>query len=193
MIEKDRKGFYKIFGNQDILVLNNSDFFLEEAKTIREEVYNIFRERKDLRFHIKTKRLSEAINEIPEDILELPNLYVEIVVSNQFEFDKEAKVLINSKFKNKKILIYPLYNSIDITKVLTNKSVSLISVKGLDFKSKIILKYDSVVKISEDTLKLEIPFNFISTGAQILKDGKIYLIPEENRYHQAFKSKLSHE
>lgn len=193
MIEKDRKGFYKIFGNQDILVLNNSDFFLEEAKTIREEVYNIFRERKDLRFHIKTKRLSEAINEIPEDILELPNLYVEIVVSNQFEFDKEAKVLINSKFKNKKILIYPLYNSIDITKVLTNKTVSLISVKGLDFKSKIILKYDSVVKISEDTLKLEIPFNFISTGAQILKDGKIYLIPEENRYHQAFKSKLSHE
>lgn len=193
LLEKDKKGLYKIYGNQDILVLNNSDFFLKEARSIREEVYNIFRERQDLRFHIKTKRLSEAIREIPDDIFDLPNLYIEIVVSNQFEFDTEASVLVNSKFKNKKILIYPLYNTIDISKVLTKGSVSLVSVKGLDFKSKIVLKYESVVKLSEDTLKLEIPFNFISTGAQILKDGKIYLIPEENRYHQAFKSKLSHE
>ncbi|NLC48093.1 MAG: hypothetical protein GX758_01860 [Tenericutes bacterium] len=64
---KDKKGKYKIKSGEQIRVCMTSDFFLEEADSWCEEVWNMIRIRKDVKFFILTKRAERIKDNLPSD------------------------------------------------------------------------------------------------------------------------------
>ena len=73
-----------------------------------------------------------------------------------------------------------------------NKEIEYINCGGENYSGARPIYYEHIKKVSEDTLKLGIPFYFFDTGAYLIKDNKKYFIPIDKRYTQAFLANLSH-
>ena len=67
-VRKDRKGAYKLTAEQGVVyACMTSDFFLEEADGWRQGCWDMIRERRDLSFHIITKRIDRFAQCVPPD------------------------------------------------------------------------------------------------------------------------------
>ena len=66
-LQKDRYGNYKVQSGELIRVCMTSDFFLEEADKWREEVWDIIKQRSDVKFYLLTKRPERVHKCLPSD------------------------------------------------------------------------------------------------------------------------------
>lgn len=194
LVKKDRKGHYIIKGGQDVIVCQKSDFLLEEADLWRYDLYKMIKERKDLHFILLTKRIERAESTLPADWDNgYPNVTFTVSCEDQDSFDKRIPYLLDLKACSKSIMLAPLLGEIDITKLIKdNKEIEYINCGGENYSGARPICYEHIKKVSEDTLKLGIPFYFFDTGAYLIKDNKKYFIPIDKRYTQAFLANLSH-
>lgn len=194
LTRKNNDGTYVIRGNQHIEVSPYTDIFLDEVLVYLNELLDIFKERQDLYFHIKTKILSRVIDLLPTNMNDLyPNVSITVLVSNHYEFKREVDALKKLNLSDKRVSIIIMYDKIDILEVLDKDyGIKEISLHGADF-TLVPLNYNDIVQMSMDTKKIHIPFNFSSTGKCIIKDNKKYYINYSKRISQAFKSGLSHD
>ena len=194
LIKKNKYGDYLIRGGQDVIICEKSDFFIEEADLWRPDVFKMIKERKDLHFILLTKRIDRAFTNLPSDWEDgYNNVTFTVSCEDQISFERRISDLLKLKAKSKTIMISPLLDEIDITKLLKdNKQIEYINCGGENGKGARPLYFDYAKKISEDSLKLGIPFYFFFTGTYVIKDNKKYYIPYEKRYTQAFLANISH-
>lgn len=192
--KKNRQGRYIINGGQDVIVCQKSDFFIEEADVWRADVFKMIKERSDLHFILLTKRITRAASLLPDDWQDgYDNVTITVSCEDEETFLSRVDALLKLKAKSKSLMIAPLLGEIDITKLIKNSSdIAYIDCGGENGKGARPLDYLAAKKISDDALKLGIPFYFFDTGAFVIKDNKKYFIPYEKRYSQAFLANLSH-
>lgn len=193
LTKKNRQGHYLIRGGQDVIVCQKSDFFLEEADIYRDAVFKMIKERKDLHFILLTKRIERALS-LPSNFLdEFNNITITVSCEDQKTFDERISILLKLKVRSKTIMLAPLLDEIDITTLLKNNhDIEYINCGGENGKGARPLDFLAAKKISDDALRLGIPFYFFDTGAYVIKDNKKYYIPYEKRYSQAFLANISH-
>lgn len=190
-VKRDRKGNYKIPPGTCIYTCFTSDFLLEEADVWRGEAWAMMRERSDCTFLFITKRIDRFMDCIPPDWGDgYENVVVCCTVENQERADYRLPYLLSAKAKHKEIICSPLLEHIELEKFLTPE-ITGVTVAGESGEQARVCDYDWILDIRRQCIEQKIPFFFQQTGANFVKDGRLYRIPRREQHAQARKANIN--
>lgn len=192
-LQKKRDGSFKVQAGELIRVCMTSDFFLEEADAWRENIWDIIRYRKDVKFYILTKRAERIKDHLPSDWEDgYDNVILNVTCENQRRADERIPILLSIPAKHKGIMCAPFIDHIDIEPYLNTNQIELVICGGENYDGARPLHYEWVRDLHDSCFKHNITFSFIETGNTFVKDGKTYHIPSKPlQAKQAYLSRLS--
>lgn len=189
-VEKSKNGHYKIKSGTVYLCFS-SDFLIEEADSLRNECWEMIKERSDLTFLFLTKRIERFLNCIPKDWGEgYENVFVCCTVENQANADLKLSIFKDLPIKKKGITAQPLLENIEIEEYLDN--IELVVVGGESDKYARVLNYDWVLNIREQCLRKNVSFEFRQCGTHFIKDEKKYTLKTKDLCSQAKKAGINY-
>jgi protein gp37 len=190
-VQKCKNGTYKFKGHY-LQCCFTSDFFIEEADEWRDEIWDMFRERKDVRFLIYTKRVERMKECLPPDWGEgWDNVLFVLTTENQARADERIPQFLDIPLKWRGLGVSPMLGEMHIEKYLETGLIDEVFVCGEGYsQNATILDYDWVLNLREQCLSNKVSFLFKETGNFLLKDGKVYKIPYDKKIEQAQKAKL---
>lgn len=187
-LNKEKK--YKISSGTEVYACMTSDFFIEEADNWRNDAWQIIDKRKDVHFNIITKRIVRAKDCLPENWDGgYENVTIGCTAENQKQADIRLPIFKNFPAKHKFIICEPLLEDIDMSKYL-GAWVSHISVGGESGPNARVCDYDWVLSIRSQCIDANVSFIFRQTGANFIKDGRLYKIPRYMQQSQATSAKI---
>lgn len=187
-LKKDRNGNYKIPSGTELATCFTSDFFIEEADSWRQEIWEIIKKRNDINFFICTKRIERFNNCIPEDWEEgYDNVIIAVTCENQAKTNERLPIFLNIKAKHKRILAAPLLEDIDFSEFLSSNEIEEISVGGESYENARICDFEWVKHIKQTCDKYNVSFDYHQTGSNFVMNGKHYKINHHDEYSQAKK------
>lgn len=191
-IQRKRDGSYKVNSNTTLFTCLTSDFFIEEADTWRNEVWDMIKERSDCHFFIITKRIHRFNECIPEDWnMGYDNVTIACTIENQIEADRRMPIFNQAKIKHKIIICEPLLEKLNLNPYL-NDSIIEIIVGGESGPNARLCDYNWVLDLKSQAESFKIDFSFKQTGAYFLKDTKEFKIERKNQLNQAKKANINH-
>jgi protein gp37 len=182
-VRRKRDGSYKYPSGTLFMMCFSSDFFLEEADEWREDVLSFIGERSDCRFYCITKR-PERIKLI--DVREYPNLTICCTCENQKRLEERMPYYLPLELYRKEIILEPMLEEMDLAPYIND--LDAVSLGGESGDNARPLNFDWVRKIARQCREAGIPFHFHQTGANLIKDGKLYRIPRNLQHSQAAKA-----
>jgi protein gp37 len=190
-IKRDKNKEYKITGGEEVYACLTSDFFIEEADEWRNEAWGMIYERRDLRFNIITKRIARAGECLPDNWGEgYDNVAIGCTVESQAQADIRLPAFKKFPAKNKFIICEPLLERIDISGYIGPWAGS-VSAGGESGPYARACDYEWVVDIRNQCVDAKVNFIFRQTGANFIKDGKIYKIPRAKQETQAARANIN--
>ena len=190
-IKRNRQGRYKIQSGTHLRVCLTSDFFLEEADVWREEAWAMMRERSDVYFRLLTKRPQRVPECLPQDWGNgWKNVFLSVTAENQKRADERIPILINLPFLTKGILCTPLLSKIDMEDYLATGGIDFVYTGGENHAGARPTDYSWHRDLYEQCVRQNVAFKFWDTGAEFIKDGKLFKVPPKRRHEQARKSGL---
>lgn len=190
-IKKDKQGNYKIPSGTLLHVCMTSDFFLEEADNWRDEVWEMIRQRSDVRFWIQTKRAERIAEYLPPDWNDgWENVILVVTTENQKRADERLPILLNIPAKHKGFMCAPILSEIHVEQFLASNQFEIVLADGENYEGARLCDYEWIVSLYEQCKANDVPFTFIGTGNRFMKDNKIYHIPKAYQNVQAQRSGL---
>lgn len=187
-LNKEKK--YKISSGAEVYACMTSDFFIEEADSWRNDAWQMIDKRKDVHFNIITKRIARAKDCLPENWGGgYENVTIGCTVENQKQADIRLPIFKDFPSKHKFIICEPLLENIEMSKYL-GVWVSYISVGGESGAKARVCDYDWVLSIRSQCVEANVSFIFRQTGANFIKDGRIFKIPRYMQQSQAASAKI---
>lgn len=189
---------YKIPSGTEIVVCDNSDFFLEEADYYRKRAWKQIMERKDCLFSITTKRPDRFFVSLPTTwtLDGWNNVCLNVSIENQVRADERIPVLLELPVRHKGIEIAPLYDRIDIRRYLSTGQIDKVTVAGEQItkadESIIICNYEFVEDLHEQCIDYDVSFEFKATGNKLYKDKKIITVNKIDEANLAEFYNLNH-
>lgn len=191
-IAKDKKGTYKMKSGQLVYLCFNSDFLIEEADPWRGEIWDMIRERSDLKFLFLTKRIERFLVSAPTDIGEhFDHVTVCATIENQARADERISLFKTLPIKHKMITVQPMLESIDLSNYL-DESIEYVIVGGESGKDLRPLYYDWVLDIRNQCIEKNVGFEFRQLGSTFIKGGKTYHIKTSDLCKQARKAGINY-
>lgn len=191
-IQKKRDGSYKVESYTTLFTSLTSDFFIEEADEWRNDVWSMIKERSDCHFYIITKRIHRFLTCTPTDWGEgYHNVTIACTIEDQTQADIRLPLFLTCPIKHKVIICEPLLEKIDLTNYLSNDIIEIV-VGGESGPNARICEYDWVLDLKEQAKEYKIDFTFKQTGANFVRDNKLYKIPRINQMSQAKKANINH-
>ena len=191
-LEKDRRGRYKIPSGYQLRVNMASDTFVEEAEEWLPEMWNIIRQRPDVRFYILTKRAARMAEHLPSDWGDgYENVLLNITCENQRAFDERWPILRDIPAHHKGMNLAPMIGPIDVEPAVSTGQIEEIDLGGESFGGKRPCHYEWVKAVSDSCERHKVNFVFNATGDVFVKDGRTYQIPKSIQGEQAYRSGLS--
>ena len=185
-IKKHRDGTFFIPDNDIIYTCMTSDFFIEEADNWRNDIWQIIKYRKNVNFVIITKRIERFMESIPNDWgLGYDNVTIICTVENQDMADKRLPIFINLPIKHREIIHEPMLESIDIDKYLKTGLIESVTCGGESGDNARICNYDWILNTRRQCIENDVTFYFKQTGANFIKNGKLYKIKRIDQIKQA--------
>ena len=189
-VRRNRNGQYKLRSDDIIYTCFTSDFFLPDADQWRGEIWQMIRERGDLRFLIITKRIDRFRVSLPEDWGDgYENVCLCSTVENQDRADYRLPILLREPIRHKMIICEPLLGEMDISPYLSS-TIELVVAGGESGNEARLCDYAWILSLREQCRKAGVSFHFKQTGACFRKGGKTYGIPRKYQHSQAFKAKI---
>lgn len=191
-LKRDRHGEYKIPSGETVYTCFTSDFFLEDADEWRPEAWQMMRQRSDLKFLFITKRIHRMQECLPPDWGEgYANVMIGCTVENQEMVEYRLPIFLKAAIQAKFIICEPLLGPEDLSSYLTPqiREVVVGGESGVDVR---VCDYDWVLKIREQCVAHQVPFQFKQTGANFRKDGRQYRIPRYLQSSQARKANIDY-
>ena len=183
-----RKKTYKLTPDKIVYTCFTSDFFVEEADAWRAEAWQMMRLRSDLHFLFVTKRIHRFKECIPHDWGEgYENVTICCTVENQAMADYRLPLFNAAPIKHKEIVCEPLLGPIHLLPYLTDE-IKAITLGGESGNEARVCDYEWVLDIRRQCIEKQVKFHFKQTGAQLLKDGKLYRIARQFQHSQAKKA-----
>lgn len=192
VIDKTKKGEYKVKQNQTVFLCFSTDFLIEDADAWRNECWKMIKERSDLVFLFLTKRIDRFLKCIPADWEDgYDNVIVGCTVENQKNVDYKLSIFVNLPIKHKIIICQPLIEKIDISNYLNN--IEEVVVGGESDKNARPLDYNWVLSIREQCIKNNVNFEFRQCGTNFIKDGKNYVLATRDLMKLARKANINYK
>ena len=193
-LKKDRSGSYKLRPEDGtVFTCMTSDFFLPEADPWREGVWDIIRQRKDLDFHIITKRISRFEECIPPDWGSgWDNVTVAATCEDQQHADERLPILLSLPVRHRQFISEPMLGEIDAEKYLSTGLISHVTCGGESGENARVCDFRWVRELRRQCVRCGVPFTFKQTGARFVKDGRLYRIERRLQMSQAKKSGYSY-
>jgi protein gp37 len=191
-IQKCKNGTYKYKGYY-LRTCFTSDFFIEEADKWRDKIWDIIRERSEVKFLIYTKRIERVKDCLPSDWGDgWDNVLLVVTAENQKRADERIPQFLELPCKWRGIAVSPMLEELHIEDYLATREIDEVIVCGEGFSSNSrVLKYDWVTSLREQCINERVSFLFSETGNKFEMNGKVYSIPYDKQSEQAEKSKLS--
>ena len=191
-VQRCKNGTYKFKGHY-LQCCFTSDFFIEEADEWREDIWNMIRERSDVKFLIYTKRVERIKDCLPADWkYGWDNVLFVVTCENQVRADERIPQFLEIPCKWRGIAVSPMLSEVDISEYLQTRQIDEIFVCGESYSSTPTpLNYDWVLFLKEQCEKEKVSFLFKETGDKLIKDGKVYNIPYNKQQEQAEKAGIN--
>ena len=193
-IKKNRQGEYKLKPEEGIVFsCMTSDFFLKEADIWRDRCWDMIRERKDLEFHIITKRIDRFKDCIPSDWNDgWDNVTVCSTCEDQDRADYRIPILLESPIRHREIIMEPMLSEIKIDRYLETGLIEHVVCGGESGDNARLCDFNWIKEVRRECVRTATPFTFKQTGALFKKDGHTYRIERKNQMSQARKSCYSY-
>lgn len=189
-LKRTRSGEYKLPSGKIIYTCFTSDFLLEDADCWRQECWDMIKKRSDCRFYFFTKRIDRLEKCLPFDWGDgWDNVMIGCTVENQDRADFRLPIFLSLPIKHRTIIAAPLLEKIDISQYIGEKTEE-VSVGGESGTEARICRYEWVLDIRRQCIEKNVPFRFHQTGANFVKDGKLYHIPRSHQISQAQKADI---
>lgn len=168
IIERDKKGNYVVKSGQTVYVCFDSDFFIEEADSWREEAWQMMMGRTDLKFFFITKRIERYPIGLPvldgeQFAQKLGHVSVAISVENQAMAYERVPLLRQSPFLHRTIILQPMLEPIDLSPWLDSK-IDLVVVGGESGQEARPLHREWVLAIRRQCLEARVAFEYRQVG-----------------------------
>jgi hypothetical protein len=179
-LQKFRDGRYKIQSGELIRVCMSSDFFLEEADTWRDKVWEIMRKRSDVKFFLLTKRPQRVKECLPSDWGNgWENIFFNVTCENQRRADERIPILLQLPFKHKGIMCAPFIGPVSIANYLHFGQIKQVICGGENYDGARSCNFDWVKALQAECIAADTTVCFIETGTNFIKDGKKYYLPKK--------------
>lgn len=191
-VQKCKNGTYKYKGHF-LQCCFTSDFFIEEADEWRNDIWNMIKERSDVKFLIYTKRIERVKECLPDDWgTGYKNVLLVVTAENQKRADERIPQFLDIQCNWRGIAVSPMLEQIDINKYLKTGSIDEVIVCGEGYSSKsCVLDYNWVTNLREQCINNKVTFLFSETGNYFKMNEKVYKIPYDKQKEQAEKSGLT--
>ena len=189
-VARARSGAYRIPSGSTVYTCFTSDFLLEEANDWRIEAWEMIRARPDLRFFFVTKRIERLPVNLPLDWgTGYEHVTIACTVENQDRADFRLPIFLASPIAHRHIVCEPLLEKIELSAYLT-RGIEQLSVGGESGSRARPCHFDWVLGLRRQAVEAGVPFVFRQTGANFVKDGRLYRIPRPLQHEQAQKAGL---
>ncbi len=190
-IARARDGSYKVPPGATVYTCFTSDFFLEDADEWRIEAWEMIRARPDLHFFFVTKRIDRMDVNLPLDWGKgYPNITIACTVENQDRANYRLPIFLASPIAHRHIVCEPLLEQIELSSYLT-QGVEQLLAGGESGPNARPCHFEWVLDLRRQALQAGISFYFKQTGANFVKDGRLYRIPRSQQHRQAAKAALN--
>ncbi|MEA4824203.1 MAG: DUF5131 family protein [Clostridiaceae bacterium] len=187
---KNRDGSYKIPSGTQIFLCMTSDFFLDDADPWRDEIWDMVRVRRDLRFFIITKRILRVKDCLPDDWGDgWEHVAFGCTVENQAACDTRIQEFLSLPLRHRFLICEPLLEEIILEPYLTSQIERVIA-GGESGEQARVCDYAWIVSLRDQCVRRGVPFWFKQTGAYFRRDGRVYDIPRERQGTQARRMAL---
>lgn len=184
-VKRNRAGEYKIPSGETVFMCFSSDFLLDKADEWRKDAWKIIKERSDLNFFFITKRILRFMECIPDDWGEgYANVSVAVTCETQKRADERLPYFLTLPIQTKSLVLEPLLEKIDLSAYL-DKQITQVIAGGESGESGTPCDFSWFLSLREQCEQKNIPFHFKQTGANFIKDGKLYRIPRKFQHSQA--------
>lgn len=191
-VRKHRDKSFYIPSGDIVYTCMTSDFFIEEADEWRDDIWYMIKLRQDLEFVIITKRIERFMDCIPNDWEDgYSNVTICATCENQAMADERIPILLDLPIKFKELICEPLLSDINLEKYLSTGKIRHITCGGESGPNARTCDYSWVLHIKDQCAKYNVPFYFKQTGANFLKDGKLYKVPRKLQLSQAKKANIN--
>ncbi len=205
-LKKNRQREYKLTAADGVVyACMTSDFFLEEADEWRQDCWDMIRERRDLHFHIITKRIDRFEICKPDDWGEgWDNVTICSTCENQDRTDYRLPILLGLPLKHREVIAEPMLEEIDMEKYLATGLIEHVTCGGESGgvpeeqrKAAVPCQvrpcdFQWIKDVRRQCIRCGVPFTFKQTGAVFIKDGKTYYVKRSFQMSQARKSGYSY-
>ncbi len=181
-LSKNRNGSYKIRSGEMVRVCMTSDFLVEGADEWRNEVWNIIKERSDVKFFLLTKRPERMAKCLPRawgDGWE--NVFFNVTCENQRRADERIPILLDLPLKHKGVMAAPLLGAVSIKKYLEKNQIEQVICGGENYGGSRPCHYEWVKELYDECVGADVTFAFIETGNCYVKNGKTTYIKSKLR------------
>ena len=195
VIKKKKDGTYKVQEEKGYVYLcMTSDFFIEEADSWRSEIWKMVKERQDLNFFIITKRIERFNVSLPDDWNDgYSNVTICSTCENQETADERLPILLNLPIKHREIIHEPMLEEINIEKYLKSNKIEMVTCGGESGPNARICNYNWILNTRNQCIKYNVPFYFKQTGANFVKENKLYKVSRKDQMRQAHKANIDIE
>ncbi len=193
-VKKNRRKEYKLSAaDGTVFTCMTSDFFLEDADEWRDGCWDMIRQRRDLRFHIITKRIHRFSQCVPPDWRDgWENVTICATCENQEQADLRLPVLLASPIRHRTMISEPMLEEIHIERYLASGLIERVVCGGESGYDARPCHNDWVLSLREQCVHAGVPFIFKQTGAVFIKDGRTYRIERSKQMPQAKRSGYSY-
>jgi protein gp37 len=152
----------------------------------------MIKERSDLEFLFITKRIDRLEECLPEDWGDgYENVHIGCTVENQERADYRLPFFKAAPVRKKSIICEPLLERIDISPYLGPWVLEVIAGGESGDRAR-PCNYDWVLSLRKQCVASGVAFYFKQTGANFVKDGKIYRVKRQYQHSQARKAGINY-
>ena len=150
------------------------------------------RQRSDLAFHIVTKRPERILQSLPRDWGNgYENVTICCTMENQQRADERLPLMRDLPLPHKAIICEPLLGPLDFHNGL-GPWCEQVTVGGESGSDARICDYDWVKDIRSQCIAADVSFYFKQTGANFLKDGRVYRVERRLQHQQARRAGIDY-
>jgi len=193
-LKKNKQGEYKLRPEDGtVFACMTSDFFLEDADEWRPGCWDMIRERRDLKFHIITKRIDRFEQCIPPDWGDgWEHVTICSTCENQDRTDYRLPLLLKLPIKHRAVISEPILSEINMEDYLATGLIEHVTCGGESGPNARSCDFRWIQEVRRECIRCGVPFTFKQTGAVFIKDGKTYRLDRKDQIPQAKRSGYSY-
>ena len=193
-VARRRGGAYRIPSGSTVYTCFTSDFLLEEADDWRAEAWEMIRARPDLHFFFVTKRIERLPVNLPPDWgTGYEHVTIACTVENQDRADARLPLFLELPIRHRTVIAAPLLTALDLREYLDSEKIEELTASGESGREARPCHYEWVLSLREQCMEKGIPFQFHQTGANFVKDGRVFRIPRREQTAQARKAGIDYK